>query len=174
MFLRKYWFPLLVFLVVIVGISLYYLQARPAKDPIMIYKPTKPIEKPTQPPTAEVRVGDTSAHVSEPTPSVSEGVIKAEIPTENKPLADITFEEYKQRFVEWENLPRDEWGIALRPDGKGVALFPKPPGQAGKWQTREEKEKASDLWWAEYKKKVAASRKTFQLLRERDRRLGGR
>lgn len=170
MFLRKYWFPLLVFLVVIVGISLYYLQTRPAKDPIMIYKPTKPIEKPTQPPTAKVRVGDTSAHVSEPTPSVSESVIKAEIPTENKPLADITFEEYKQLFVIWENAPRDELGLPLTPEG----LLPKTPAQAGIWGSREEKEKASDLWWETVEKQVAKTREIRKFLNEQTKQLGER
>ena len=47
MLLRKYWIPITVFLVVIVGVGLYYLQTRPPKDPIVIVKPVEPIEKPT-------------------------------------------------------------------------------------------------------------------------------
>lgn len=54
MFLRKYWIGLTVFLVVIVGVGLYSLQTRPPKDPIVIYKPVEPIEKPTEQPKAEV------------------------------------------------------------------------------------------------------------------------
>lgn len=56
MFLRKYWLPLSVFLVAIVGVSLYYLQTRPPKEPIIIYKPVEPLPK------SEVKapVGDTS------------------------------------------------------------------------------------------------------------------
>ena len=61
MFIRKHWIGLTVFLLVIVGVGLYYLQTRPPKDPILIYKPVDPIEKPIQaPPTAEDPVGDTS------------------------------------------------------------------------------------------------------------------
>ena len=56
MFWRKYWIGLTVFLVAIVGISLYYLQTRPPKDPIVIYKPVEPLPKST----AEVSEGDTA------------------------------------------------------------------------------------------------------------------
>ena len=45
MLLRKYWIPLLVFIVAIVGVGLYYLQTRPAKPPILIVKPVE-YEKP--------------------------------------------------------------------------------------------------------------------------------
>ena len=59
MFGRKYWIGLTVFLVVIVGISLYYLQTRPRppKDPILIIKPVEPLPKSE---VAEVVEGDTS------------------------------------------------------------------------------------------------------------------
>ena len=60
MFIRKYWLPISVLLVAIVGVGLYYLQTRPPKDPIKVYKPVKPIEKPAEQPPAEVPVGDTS------------------------------------------------------------------------------------------------------------------
>ena len=57
MFLRKYWLPLSVFIVVIAGVGLYLLATRfPPKNPIKIYKAVEPIEKPTP----EVLVGDTS------------------------------------------------------------------------------------------------------------------
>ena len=46
MFIRKYWIPMTVFLVVIVGVGLYYLQTRPPKDPIVIIKTVEPIEQP--------------------------------------------------------------------------------------------------------------------------------
>lgn len=36
MFIRKYWIPLTVFFLAIVGVSLYYLQTRPPKVPIVI------------------------------------------------------------------------------------------------------------------------------------------
>lgn len=46
MFIRKYWIPLSVFLIVIVMVSLYFLQTRPPEPPIMIIKPVE-VEKPT-------------------------------------------------------------------------------------------------------------------------------
>ena len=46
MFFRKYWVPLTVFFVLIVGVSVYYLQTQTPKDPIVIYKTTE-VEKPT-------------------------------------------------------------------------------------------------------------------------------
>ncbi|MYA72550.1 hypothetical protein F4009_00125 [Candidatus Poribacteria bacterium] len=61
MFIRKYWIPLSVFIVAIVGIGLYLLATQPPKEPIVIYKPVEPIEKPTQQPKeTEVPEGDTS------------------------------------------------------------------------------------------------------------------
>ncbi|MYB93890.1 hypothetical protein F4054_01605 [Candidatus Poribacteria bacterium] len=45
MFIRKYYLPILVFLLLIVGIGLYYLQTRPPKDPIVIIKPVEPLPK---------------------------------------------------------------------------------------------------------------------------------
>ena len=59
MFLRKYWIPLSVFIVAIMGVSLYVLQTRPPKEPIKIYKVVEP-EKPTEQPTTQAPVGDTS------------------------------------------------------------------------------------------------------------------
>ena len=63
MFIRKYWIPLSVFIIAIVGVSLYYLQTRPPKEPIVIYKPVEPLPKPTvEKPEVETEapVGDTS------------------------------------------------------------------------------------------------------------------
>ena len=56
MFIRKYWMPLSVFIVAIVGVGLYLLATQPPKAPIVIYKAVEPIEKPT----AEVPEGETS------------------------------------------------------------------------------------------------------------------
>ena len=56
MFFRKYWVPLTVFLVLIVGVSVYYLQTRPPKEPIVIYK-TTPVE--AEKPTPEAPVEET-------------------------------------------------------------------------------------------------------------------
>ena len=58
MFLRKYWIPLSVFIVAIVGVGLYLLATQPPKDPIVIYKAVEPIEKPTtEAPVGEISQG---------------------------------------------------------------------------------------------------------------------
>ena len=54
MFGRKHWLAISVFLVAIVGVSLYWLQTRPPKDPILIIKPVEPLPKSTEQPKAEV------------------------------------------------------------------------------------------------------------------------
>ena len=62
MFFRKYWVPLTVFFVLIVGVSVYYLQTQTPKDPIVIYKTTE-VEKPTtKAPVKETQQGE---HVHE-------------------------------------------------------------------------------------------------------------
>ncbi|MDE0016625.1 MAG: hypothetical protein OXU51_10585 [Candidatus Poribacteria bacterium] len=59
MFLRKYWLPISVFIVAIVGIGLYLLATQPPPEPVKIYKAVEP-EKPTEQPKAEVVEDDTS------------------------------------------------------------------------------------------------------------------
>lgn len=59
MFLRKYWIPLSVFLLLIVGVGLYLLAIQPPKKPVKIYKAVEPIERPTQQPTVQVLVEET-------------------------------------------------------------------------------------------------------------------
>ena len=53
---RKYWIPISVFIVAIVGVCLYMLTTQTPKDPILIYKPVEPLPK------SEVKApeGDTS------------------------------------------------------------------------------------------------------------------
>ena len=53
MFLRKYWLPLSVFLIAIVGVGLYVLQTRPPKPPITILKPVDVETKPKPPPPGQ-------------------------------------------------------------------------------------------------------------------------
>ena len=60
MFIRKYWLPFSVFLVAVAGVGLYLLATQPPPEPVKIYKAVKPIEKPTQQPTAKANEGDTS------------------------------------------------------------------------------------------------------------------
>lgn len=59
MFIRKYYLPISVFIVAIAGVGLYLLATQPPKEPIVIYKPVEPIEKPTEQPKAEAPVEDT-------------------------------------------------------------------------------------------------------------------
>ena len=56
MFIRKYWLPLSVLVVLICAVGLYYLQTQPPKEPIVMIKPVEPLPK------SEVKdpVGDTS------------------------------------------------------------------------------------------------------------------
>ncbi|MDE0016627.1 MAG: hypothetical protein OXU51_10595 [Candidatus Poribacteria bacterium] len=58
MFIRKYWLPISVFIVAIVGIGLYLLATQPPKEPIKIYKAVEP-EKPSEQPTPEVPESET-------------------------------------------------------------------------------------------------------------------
>ena len=60
MFIRKYWIPISVFIVAIVGIGLYVLSTQPPPEPVKIYKVVEPIEKPPKQPTAEAPVEDTT------------------------------------------------------------------------------------------------------------------
>ena len=56
MFIRKYWIPLTVFLLAIVGLGIYYLATQPEKDRIVIIKPVevkKPIEPKPPPPGSQ-------------------------------------------------------------------------------------------------------------------------
>ena len=55
MFIRKYWLPLSVFIVAIVGIGLYLLATQPPPEPVKIYKVVEP-EKPTDQPTTQAPV----------------------------------------------------------------------------------------------------------------------
>lgn len=129
MFLRKYWIPISVFIVAIAGIGLYLLATQPPKDPILIYKPVEPIEKPTEQPKAEAPVGETSqdGHVHadgnpwhegphetevQPTaevPSLSDAEVAAipeDMPKPDIPLpADLKNMDWK----EWSKKHQTEW-----------------------------------------------------------------
>ena len=109
MFLRKYWLPISVFIVAIVGVGLYLLATQPPPEPVKIYKAVKPIEKPT----AEVPEGETSQgghfhadgtwhegpHETPPTPPV-------EAPPQPDPLETVSEEERQRIIVQTlESLP---------------------------------------------------------------------
>ena len=53
MFIRKYWIPLLVFIIAIVGVGLYVLQTRPPQEPILIIKPVEFEKQPAKAPVVE-------------------------------------------------------------------------------------------------------------------------
>ena len=53
MLIRKYWLPLSVFLIAIIGVGLYLLQTQSPKDPIVIYKAAEVETKPKPPPPGE-------------------------------------------------------------------------------------------------------------------------
>ena len=56
MFLRKYWIPLSVCLVVVVSVGLYLQARQTPPEPIKIYKAVEPLATPTQPPTTQTPV----------------------------------------------------------------------------------------------------------------------
>ncbi len=56
MFLRKYWLPLSVCLVAIVGVGIYLLAIQPPPEPIVTYTPVEPLAKPTEKPKTETPV----------------------------------------------------------------------------------------------------------------------
>ena len=166
----------MVFIIAIVGVGLYVLKTRPPKDPILIVKPVEFEKSPAKAPVVEQpeqvghvhEDGTSDAGAHEPIAAPPEVGIAVQPPTESQPLGTITFEEYKQLFVIWENAPRNKWGIPL-------TRFPKPPGAAGTWASPEEKEKASDLWWENVEKDAAKMREIFKRMNEEvDRQLGGR
>lgn len=53
MFIRKYWIPLSVFIVAIVGVSLYVLQTRPPKEPVLNVTPVEYEKSPAKAPVVE-------------------------------------------------------------------------------------------------------------------------
>ncbi|MCY3550248.1 MAG: hypothetical protein OXH39_07290, partial [Candidatus Poribacteria bacterium] len=73
MFLRKYWLPMSVFIVMIVGVGLYYLQTRSPKPPIIIYKTTEVETRKAKAPIAETSQGgrfdQDDSWLAEPPPS---------------------------------------------------------------------------------------------------------
>ena len=61
MFIKKYWLPLTVLIVAIVGVGLYLKTTQPPPEPVIIYKPVEPLEKPPETPKeTEAPIGDTS------------------------------------------------------------------------------------------------------------------
>ena len=83
MFIRKYWIPLTVFLLAIVGLGIYYLATQPEKAPIVIIKPVevKKLVEPKPPPPGESAEsghshgdeGHSGPQEAHETPAVSEG-----------------------------------------------------------------------------------------------------
>lgn len=119
MFIRKYWIPIAVFIVAIVGVGLYYLQTRPPKEPIVIYKPVEPLPK------SEVKtpVGDTSqgghfhadgtwhegAHDAPPTAGISEPVT----PVSSEKTGPIVLPIPSGIVPDWTAMSPDELAAAI-------------------------------------------------------------
>ena len=97
MFLRKYWFPLSVFVVASVGVCLYMLTTQPPKPPIKVYNMVEPIEKPIQQPKAKVPVGETSRGRHFHAGGTWHAEPHTENPTRGKPMTiEETIEKYEQ------------------------------------------------------------------------------
>ena len=86
MFFRKYWIPLSVFIIAIVGVGLYALQTRPPKDPILIVKPVEYEKPPAKAPIVEQPepVGhfhsDGTFHAEPHAPVVASSPVETETP----------------------------------------------------------------------------------------------
>ena len=135
MFLRKYWLPLSVFVVAIVGVGLYMLATQPPPETVKIYKTVKPIEKPLQQPTAEAPVGDTSrgghfhadgtfhaepheAPVEQPSTDVGETPAPVATPTPTGPLtyhAEL-LESHPIEALRQQGKERGHWSADYLPD----------------------------------------------------------
>jgi len=115
MFLRKYYLPLSVFLLLIVGIGLYYLQTRQPKEPIKIYKPVEYEKQRAKAPVVEqpAEVGhfhpDGTFHAEphEPIAAPSE-VSESEVSTQVSPL-QIENDRGAGNPPPWEHVPVDLW-----------------------------------------------------------------
>ncbi|RKU19389.1 hypothetical protein C6503_07985 [Candidatus Poribacteria bacterium] len=148
MFGRKYWIGLIVFLLAIVGVSLYYLQTRPPKDPVVIIKPVEPLPK------SEVKapVGDTmqGGHVHadgtfHAAPHAPVEVSEAEVSADGQRVPDVqaapantqvdaaTLESAARRLKdpdvfkawrEWSKEARELRRKHIQAAGESVALLP--------------------------------------------------
>ena len=99
MFLRKFWIPIAVFLVVICGLSFYLLRSDVPKEPIKIYKTTTPLPK-------QMDIRDKTLSTLEPVAQVGSTSITeartSEIPGINTSPMDLS-----QPFGEDGNLRAD-------------------------------------------------------------------
>ena len=149
MFIRKYWLPISVFIVAIVGIGLYLFATQPPKEPIKIYKVVQP-EKPTEQQGAEVSSEtDKGGHVhadgtwhAEPhapvevsEAEVSSDVLAAPVVADpaNTKIDAATLEsaarrlkdpEVSKAWVEWSKQARELRRKHIQAAGEGVALLP--------------------------------------------------
>lgn len=158
MFIRKYWLPISVFIVAIMGIGLYLLATQPPKEPIKIYKVVQP-EKPTEQPKAEAPVGDTlqGGHVHadgtwHEGSHETEGQPTPEVPVEVELAKDPEYGEYpygppdsplspEERVEQaWNNR---EFGEL---DGHAVPLTPMPVLYRHYFNSDEEHYRATKRW----------------------------
>lgn len=138
MFLRKYWIPIIVFVVAIAGSGLYLLRTRAPRETLKVYKAVQPIEKSSE---VKVPMGDTSqgghfhgastwhadSHgqstdntdtAQRPPPVVDPPSVEGEL----TPLEKLLLE----RGIDISKLPRGPNGELLRGPTGGIALVKNP------------------------------------------------
>ena len=109
MFMRKYWIPLSVFIVAIVGVSLYYLQTRLPKDPILIVKPVEfEKQKAKSPVEQSEQVEHLRADPSEPFAAPSE-VSKSEVSREVSTAPEMDYSKGAGNPPPFDKVPIDLW-----------------------------------------------------------------
>ena len=103
MFIRKYWLPMAVFIVALVGVGLYYLQTRPRppKPPILIVKPVEFEKSPAKAPVGETSQG---GHFHEDG-TWHEGPHEAEAPVDPASPAEVPEDVELAPDPEWEEYP---------------------------------------------------------------------
>ena len=125
MFIRKYWIPLLVFIVAIVGVSLYFLQTRLPKDPIVIVKPVEFEKQPAKSPVGDTSQGgnfhsDRTSHGEPDAPPVAESSVERETPEVSAPVGSgmPRFHDPSFRIMDG-FLITSEFAISIAPSGVG-------------------------------------------------------
>ena len=122
MFFRKYWIPFSVFIIAIVGVSLYVLQTRPPKPPILIVKPVEFEKQRAKAPVVEqpaAEVGHVHADdiwkAAEPPeriaarPEVSKSEVSREVSREVSTAPEIDYSKGADNPPPFDKVPVDLW-----------------------------------------------------------------
>jgi len=121
MFIKKYWLPLSVCLVAIVGVGIYYLATQLPPDPIVTYTAVEPLEKSKKVPKTEMPVGEETpqgGHTHEDGPWHA-GPHEAPGQRPDRGEAAVSphgFGPYPPFHPGWRGTPEGTWGNCVDPD----------------------------------------------------------